>query len=96
MDQITVKGKIRRPERLGADKGYDDDKFRKELRKRRIIPCLVRRKNNQKNIARSELREKNTVSRGGKLRGALIGLTIIVGLTGLWKRKPLIIKDSVI
>jgi len=30
------------------------------------------------------------------LKGALIGLIIIVGLTGLWKRRPPIIKDSVI
>lgn len=57
MDQITVNGKIRRPKRLGADKGYDDDKFRKELRKRNIKPCLIRRKNNQKNITKSELKE---------------------------------------
>lgn len=58
MDQITVNGKIRRPKRLGADKGYDDNKFRKELRKRNIKPCLIRRKNNQKNITKSELKER--------------------------------------
>jgi transposase len=43
---------------LGADKGYDDDKFRKELAKRRIQPCLIRRTNNRKNITKSELKEK--------------------------------------
>jgi transposase len=43
---------------MGADKGYDDDKFRKELRKRHIHPCLVRRQNNRKNITKSELRER--------------------------------------
>lgn len=58
VDWIKVGGKIRRPDRLGADKGYDDDKFRKELRKRHIHPCLVRRENNRKNITKSELREK--------------------------------------
>jgi len=58
VDRITVNGKIRRPKRLGADKGYDDDKFRKELRKRNIKPCLVRRSNNRKNITKSELKEK--------------------------------------
>ena len=58
VDQITVKGKIRRPKRLGTDKGYDDDVFRKELRKRNIKPCLIRRKNNKKNITKQELREK--------------------------------------
>ena len=58
VDRITVRGKIRRPKRLGADKGYDDDKFRKELKQRRIQPCLIRRQNNRKNITQSELREK--------------------------------------
>ena len=58
VDCISVNGKIRRPKRLGADKGYDDDKFRKELKKRRIQPCLIRRENNGKNITRSELRER--------------------------------------
>jgi transposase len=55
---VRVKGKIRRPKRLGTDKGYDDNVFRKELRKRNIKPCLVRRKNNKKGITKQELKEK--------------------------------------
>lgn len=58
IDRITVRGRIRRPKRLGADKGYDDNKFRNELRKRNIKPCLIRRKNNLKHITKSELRER--------------------------------------
>lgn len=58
IDRITMRGRIRRPKRLGADKGYDCDDFRKELRKRRIKPCLIRRNNNKKNITKQELREK--------------------------------------
>lgn len=58
VDRVTVRNRIRRPKRLGADKGYDFDNFRKELRKRRIKPCLVRRKNNKKGITKQELREK--------------------------------------
>ncbi len=58
IDQITVRGRIRRPKRLGADKGYDDDRFRKELKQRQIQPCLIRRQNNRKNITKSELKEK--------------------------------------
>lgn len=54
---ITVGGKIRRPKRLGADKGYDSDKLRKELKKRNITPVLSRRNNHRKNITQSELRE---------------------------------------
>lgn len=55
---MTVRGRIRRPKRLGTDKGYDDDDFRKKLRERNIKPCLIRRKNNKKNITKLELREK--------------------------------------
>lgn len=58
VDRITVKGRTRRPERLGADKGYDSDQLRQELRHRGITPILIRRSNNQKNIIKSELREK--------------------------------------
>jgi len=58
VDRITIRGRIRRPKRLGADKGYDVDNFRKELMKRGIKPCLVRRKNNKKNITKLELKEQ--------------------------------------
>ena len=58
MDRVTIRGRIRRPKRLGADKGYDDNQFRAELRKRNIKPCLARRQNNRKNITPSELKEK--------------------------------------
>lgn len=58
VDRITVGGRIRRPKRLGADKGYDSNQFRKELKNRQIQPCLIRRWNNRKNIAQSELKEK--------------------------------------
>ena len=58
VDRVTVRNKVRRPKRLGADKGYDSDDFRKELKKRRIRPCLIRRKNNQKDISKQELKEK--------------------------------------
>ena len=58
VDRITVGGRIRRPRRLGADKGYDSNQFRKELKKRHIQPCLIRRRNNRKNIDQSELKEK--------------------------------------
>lgn len=58
IDRVTVGGRIRRPKRLGADKGYDSDDFRGALRERKIKPCLVRRNNNRKNITKQELKEK--------------------------------------
>ena len=58
VDKITVGGKIRRPKRLGADKGYDSDELRRGLKKRNIKPILVRRENNKRNITRQEIREK--------------------------------------
>jgi transposase len=42
-----VRGKVgqprRRPDRVTADRGYDHDKYRRELRKRRIEPEIARR-----------------------------------------------------
>lgn len=43
----AVRGKVGRPrrkfDRLLADRGYDYDKYRRELRSRRIIPVIARR-----------------------------------------------------
>lgn len=36
---------MRRPKRLGLDKGYDSDELRRQVRKRRIIPIICYRKN---------------------------------------------------
>lgn len=58
VDRITIRGRIRRPGRLGADKGYDTDVFRQALKKRIIAACVIRRDNNRKNITKQELREK--------------------------------------
>ena len=55
---MTVRDRVRRPKRLGTDKGYDDDDFRQKLKKRTIKPCLTRRENNKKNITKQELKEK--------------------------------------
>jgi transposase len=42
-----VRGKVgrprRRPDRVTADRGYDHDKYRRELRARRIKPEIARR-----------------------------------------------------
>lgn len=57
VDQIALRGRIRRPKRLGGDKGYDCEDFRKELKKRNIVPCLTRKKNTKQNTSKQELRE---------------------------------------
>jgi transposase len=42
-----VRGKVgrprRRPDRVAADRGYDHDKYRRQLRQRRITPEIARR-----------------------------------------------------
>jgi transposase len=42
-----VRGKVgrprKRPDRVTADRGYDHDKYRRELRRRRITPEIARR-----------------------------------------------------
>jgi transposase len=50
--------KTGKPQRLGADKGYDTENIRAGLLKRRIAPCLIRRSNNLKNVTKIELRER--------------------------------------
>ena len=57
MDQTTVGGKIRRPVRLGADKGYDSDELRQGLKHRTIKPIFIRRNNNLKNVGKMEIGE---------------------------------------
>jgi transposase len=43
-----VRGKVgrprKRPDRVTADRGYDHDKYRRELRRRRIKPEIARRR----------------------------------------------------
>lgn len=57
VDSIIVGKRIRRPARLGADKGYDSNELRQELRKRGIMPILIRRKNKRKHITKLEMQE---------------------------------------
>ena len=57
VDRVTVGGRIRRPARLGADKGYDSNPIRDDLKERHIYPCIIRREKNQARIGRVEVRE---------------------------------------
>ena len=45
VDGIRVGQRVRRPKRLGLDKGYDSEPLRRGLRQRRIIPIVPYRKN---------------------------------------------------
>jgi IS5 family transposase len=44
VDQIKIGNRLRRPKRVGADKGYDCIELRIELRKRGIKPAVRHRK----------------------------------------------------
>lgn len=57
VDRVSVGGQVRRPKRLGGDKGYDSRALREDLKERRIYPCLIRRDNNQTKVSAVELRE---------------------------------------
>ncbi len=59
VDKVSVGGQTRRPKRLGADKGYDSNPLRADLKERHIYPCIVRRDNNQAKIGKIEARESN-------------------------------------
>ncbi len=45
IDGIKIGKRVRRPKRLGLDKGYDSEPLREELRARGIIPIVPYRKN---------------------------------------------------
>jgi len=59
VDKISIGGRVRRPKRLGADKGYDSNPIRDDLKERHIYPCIVRRDNKQARIGTVETREGN-------------------------------------
>lgn len=56
--RVTIRGRPRRPRRLGADKGYDADDLRRFLRQRHIQPCLRYRSNHVQPVPRTELRQR--------------------------------------
>ena len=58
VDAITIGGRIRRPGRLGADKGYDSDRLRKECRKRHIVAVFVPRNKHEPELTNRERREQ--------------------------------------
>jgi len=58
VDAITIGGRIRRPGRMGADKGYDSDALRKECRKRNIVPVFVPRYKHEPQLTKRERREQ--------------------------------------
>lgn len=71
IDKITVKNRIRRPKRLGADKGYDFEDIRKGLKKRNIKPCLIRRNSTKQNATKQEIREKRYCSQRWKVERSI-------------------------
>jgi len=45
VDGIRVGKRVRRPKRLGLDKGYDSEPLRRKLRRRHLRPIIPYRKN---------------------------------------------------
>ena len=58
LDKVTINGKVKRPKRVGADKGYDSDKLRKDCRKRKIIPCFIAREKHCPKLTKRERKEQ--------------------------------------
>lgn len=71
VDQVAVSGRIKRPKRLEADKGYDSNPIRQELKDRSICPCLIRRDNNQTRVSAIELRESKYSNQRWKVERSL-------------------------
>ena len=58
VDGIRIAGKIRRPKRLGTDKGFDSDPLRADLRRRHIIPVIIARDKHEPRLTARERREQ--------------------------------------
>lgn len=55
---MTIGRRIRRPKRIGGDKGYDSDGLRAALRRRSIAPCFTPRENHTPRLTPRERREQ--------------------------------------
>ena len=87
IDEINIKGKTRRPKRLGADKGYDSDKLRAELRKRRIVPVIIARDKHQPKLTDRERREQKYCRKRWKVERTFAWININRRIDRLLERK---------
>ena len=58
IDGIKIGKRLRRPKRLGLDKGYDSDELRAALRDRRIVPIAAYRRNRKIDPATLPVKER--------------------------------------
>jgi IS5 family transposase len=89
IDGIKIGQRVRRPKRLGLDKGYDSEPLRQELRKRGIVPNPKYRKNHV-TVPKGDRRKINTrsvtVGNVGKSKGTLPGLTTAIAWIAFLKK----------
>jgi hypothetical protein len=86
VDGIRVGQRVRRPKRLGLDKGYDSEPLRRALRQRQIIPIAPYR-NNHVSIPKGQPPKTDTINaivgNGGKWNTPSLGSTTRVAWIGL-------------
>jgi len=58
IDGIKIGKRLRRPKRLGLDKGYDSDPLRADIRKRGIIPVVSYRSNRKIDLTTLPAKER--------------------------------------
>lgn len=87
VDQIKINGSRRRPKRLGADKGYDSDALRCELRKRHIIPVIVAREKHEPNLTIREKREQKYCQKRWRIERTFAWLNVNRRIDRLLERK---------
>lgn len=82
-----MNGKIRRPKRLGADKGYDSDPLRKEMRTRHIIPCFRAREKHTPKLTKREQSEQRYCRHRWKIERTFAWLNMNRRIDRLLERK---------
>lgn len=87
VDALTIDGRLRRPKRLGADKGYDSDPLRRDVRRRHIVPCFPARKKYTPELTNRERNEQKYCRNRWKIERTFAWLNMNRRIDRLLERK---------
>lgn len=87
LDEIKIGKRIRRPRRLGTDKGYDSNGLRKECRKRHIVPVIAHRKGTVPELTERERKEQKYCRKRWKIERTFAWINVNRRIDRLLERK---------
>lgn len=87
VDHVTINGKQKRPRRMGADRGYDSDRLRKEMRRRHIIPCFAPRAKHVPDLTEHERQEQKYCRKRWRIERTFAWINVNRRIDRLLERK---------